>query len=348
MKTNFKKFLGIILIVVACMSFLVACKESESEIKNKQAYELIESKEYKAAYDLFLELGDYKDSVKEVSRFHYANTNTKVEIYFGCKEEVETYTTTYNEKNLPLNRVEVYSDGSIYTYNYSFDEQGQLVSSNYSEEHGDISRTEYTYNEKGELIKYYYKDSYMEDIVEYTYDENGNHKTAKHSDGNGVIYDVEYFYNEFNYLVQEKYVTKTDLGLEIATYDYEYDIFGNLIKKVYTNKGKINSVTIYTYDKKDNCIEEVYTTDYINKVTNYTYDENNYCIKKVVTTSDSIRYEYTMTYDENGNLIKEIEIDPFGYQYHYEYSYEFVYVPYDIDNVEWENLMYYQLGFYFN
>ena len=85
MKANFTKFLKVVLIVVMCMSFLVACKENENEKNYQQAYELLESKDYEAAYDLFVELGDYKDAAKEAARFHYSYLKTTIKSYIDGK-----------------------------------------------------------------------------------------------------------------------------------------------------------------------------------------------------------------------------------------------------------------------
>ena len=49
--------------------------------------------------------------------------------------------------------------------------------------------------------------------------------------------------------------------------------------------------------------------------------------------------EYTMIYDEAGNLIKQFEKSDSGAEHHYEYSYKFVYVPYDMDSKAWEELI---------
>lgn len=344
MKANFTKFLKVVLIVVMCMSFLVACKENENEKKYQQAYELLESKDYEAAYDLFVELGDYKDAAKEAARFHYSYLKTTIKSYIDGKEEVDVYTTTYTDENLPLKTVKVYPDGTTHTCNYTFNELAQLIEITCIEG-TDTYKNEFIYNEKGEMIKCNCISKDGVDSIEYTYDENGNCIDEKNIFANGKIFELVYIYDENNVLIKDNGITIINGEvIEEDVYDYIYDGKGNLIKIIDTINGEYYGEIIYTYDENNNCIKSEGKLGDTHRITEYIYDENNNWIKETIYENGEFESENNRVRNEEGMLVKEIKKNDLGNEYHYEYTYDFVYVPYDIDDQTWETILYKYLG----
>ena len=199
-----KKILSILLLV----SMLTICLISCNSKSYKNAFELIDIGEYHAAYEVFCELGNYKDSQKEVTKFHYLPTKIVVEEEIdGVKENRGTITVSFNEQNLPSQAIASTDDGENAILNFTYDENGNLIKRVNTDPDGDKSIYDYTYDEENNLIKAVYTDSDGDkSIYDYTFDENGN-------------------------LIKKVY---TSYAGKKSVYDYTYDENGNLIKEVYT------------------------------------------------------------------------------------------------------------------
>ena len=280
-----KKLFSILLLVsrlIVCLSSCdllnningITSSNNETSKENAQkyehAFELIEGGDYAAAYEIFCELGDYKDSQDQVKKFHYMPTKLvfekiytrkgvrKYEINFSLNDknlpsqgivsddkETVIWDCTYDENGNLIKEVHTYSDGDKYIRDYTYDEKGNLIKKVYTYSYGDKSIDDYTYDEKGNLIKEVHTD-YIGDksIDDYTYDENGNliKEVHTYSDGDKYIYD--YTYDENGNLIKEVH-TYSDSDKEI--YDYTYDEKGNLIKKVYTDSDGDKEIAGITY-----------------------------------------------------------------------------------------------------
>lgn len=152
-------------------------------------------------------------------------------------------------------------------------------------------------------------------LAEYTYDVKGNRNMLRYSK-NGI--ETRYTYNEANRIIAME--TKR-YGNVIASWDYGYDINGDLLYK--TNKSSASTIT-YRYDRLGRLAEEdhpgwkkvVYTYDaYSNRikmmvegrtreepvsVTSYEYDVNNQ-LQKEVRKQGKVTETYNYCYDNNGN-----------------------------------------------
>ena len=157
-------------------------------------------------------------------------------------------------------------------------------------------------------------------VDEYLYSENSGAANAANSAKDNLISryriagsrTVDYSYDSLNRLTQKKLTTTTpiytnytykasDLGgkytttmvetekLDNATYKYYYDSVGN-ITKIDKNSGAYRS---YTYDKKNQLLSEVNSTNGI--TTNFTYDAIGNITKKVESSANgtkTINYRY--------------------------------------------------------
>lgn len=150
---------------------------------------------------------------------------------------------------------------------------------------GDIKEIEVEHNESGNYTK-----------IIYTFNERGD-----------VIYNIEY----------------DATGRQISTWEYEYYYQNNEVKMKYNGKDEEEELGVenyistenyyrydYKYDKEGNIIEE---TEYLlgdkdpRIIIEYKYDKkNNTIIKKSEKYSNSKYILYTYTYNNQGNIVKEV------------------------------------------
>ena len=89
-----------------------------------------------------------------------------------------------------------------------------------------------------------------------------------------------------------------------------YDDNNKLIQEIYT--GDVNKTVSYSYDNNDNIIKKVVVQDDTIKAAYYMYDSNNNIIQIIDEGVDipldetrAKKYTLNITYDNNGNVIKE-------------------------------------------
>jgi YD repeat-containing protein len=260
------------MVIIIATSCLVACGEGENETKYNNACALIESGDYEAAYTVFKELGDYKDSEKYLSRFVYFPSVVNFDLY----DRSGVMTVTLGQYNLPCKSV---SEGTV----------GRKDS-------------EYTYDSKGNLIRQAVTHNGMVAAMDHTYDEN-NHRIKVEYSENGVVSIVyDYAYDAKGQLIREVY---TEEGVVYYDYQHSYDENGNMIKSEY-NAPDADYVYTYTYNADGNMINEQcnvsighsYNVDYI-------YSADGKLTRKVRTEDGSPRYTMDYMYDTAGNCIKE-------------------------------------------
>ena len=195
-----------------------ALVDVEREGKYNRAFELIAAKDYSEAYELFRELGDYKDSATQLGFFRYMPKKATI------SENGENFIVgvSYNDKDLPSELVCIDAEsGAKNSFAYSYDENGKLVEKVSTYEDGSKAFFDYTYDENGNLSKEVEEHSNGEKyIYEYTYDANGN-----------LIKDVMTFPSGDQY-VSERTVDES----------------GKVIKQIDIMPDGEESVTDFTYD----------------------------------------------------------------------------------------------------
>ena len=271
--------------------------QNDKKSKYTEACALIESGNFERAYELLIEIGDYKDSAEMVARFRYVpikSTLTYADGYYEVQELI------LGNNCLPTKQTYVSSDGDNYSHYYIFDANGRIIKESNQTLAREITNEPWT--------------------IDYTYDSNGNLTQEKYvSDDYWHSYD--YTYNSEGTLIKESYTNSSGsdeytyiydnsgklLKKEYNSYDvvYTYDSKGNLIKAEERNDSGSNYTTTYEYDNNDNLIRK-YTTDnndYWN-LEEYTYNNKNYLVEEAYTSSYGSDSTYKYTYDSNGNETK--------------------------------------------
>lgn len=335
-------------VIAAVIITLVALKA----FKYKKAFKLIDDGEYLAAYELFESLGDYKDSKAQLNRFHYVPTKMTVTQYD------DSYVTEcyYDDNNFPRLIIETdLDDGDVFKGDFTYADDGKLTKIAYTDYDGTVSTVTFTYDKRGNTVsETFYSDNYSythlreyneknqlikeseiyddgeKYTVTYTYDARGNliREVFESSYGSGST--TEYFYDDNNNMIKE-------IG-PYETITYTYDANGNLILLAHSS----GTNRVYTYDENGNLIREVQTSSYSDPdVFTYEYNSDGKLIKKTSNYVDKA-YVDTYTYDSNGNLIKfvsEYVFDgPDESPDTTDVEYEFVYIPIDLTEEEFEEM----------
>ena len=329
--------------LLLCMVLaLAACTPEQTpdpkEDKYAEAYELLEKRDYEAAYALFVELGDYKDAAKEAAYFRYIPTAHIIECVSDEEQDTINYTVTLNDQNLPIAVVEEYASGSKHTCNITrnelgdvtrrecsntdgtttlyvatYDANGNLLNEMITDIDGNTSEFNYIYNEKGQLFKvvttnaptyylsctYTYDDEGREFEILYVY-EDGNITEKNTSDADGK-------------LLKKTWIEEDDDVYSVN--DYKYDEKGRLVEILFTEEGEYGGFRKVTYNDKDQLV-----TEHVYYTFGYEYKNN---------------YEY----DEHGNATKTTYTDVVdAYSEITESTYKLVYLPFEFNEKEWVDL----------
>ena len=342
------KLLALFLAVIMCALSIAACSKQppdddpavdEQETKYLEAYDKLEQGEYVSAYELFVELGDYKDAAKEAARFRYVPVSCVGKYSGESAMPNETTTVTLNENNLPAQCFVTFEDGTTHTCTYTYNENGRLISIACNDPDGDLVTYETVYNANGKLEKetYRYFDGYYY-TYEYTYDDQGLEikSTSSDTDGNHVL--NEYFYDDKGNMV--KIAGENDEGP--FSFDYIYDDNNRLVKVIerdaegnatwiedylYNEQGKKLKVS-YTYDGKEYEFAE-YTYDEEGRLTTHRYHDTVEGYNRLS--------EYTYTADgrtEHFNIKVPDEYDDTQ-----ELTHKLVYIPFEYNENEWDNIV---------
>ena len=177
------RFFALFLAVIMCALTLAACSKQppaadERETKYLEAYEKLEQGEYVSAYELFVELGDYKNAAKEAAYFRYMPISHYVEYTTSeGNDETITYTITLNDKNLLATVVEEYNTGLKHTCTFTYNEFGYVTRRECADTDGDTT------------------------LYEATYDAKGNRLSETYTDADGNVRRHDYTYNEKNQMI---------------------------------------------------------------------------------------------------------------------------------------------------
>lgn len=314
-----KKILISLLLAAAMLVTLASCSSSNY----KKALSLIEAEDYEAAYDLLVELDDYKDSKELLAHFYWVPT--------VITESGATFECTYNEKNLPAKIL--YPDGSYDEYTYDENANITEMITHYIYFGATVTVTQ-EYDEDGNRTKMIYSSStgYMSTTTYYYNDDLMIAKFVEPDDG--TPYSIEFIYDESKILTRQIFSYQDG---EEKYAEFTYDERGNLLEEKTFDLDGAPVVYSYTYDKNNNVLS--YSTLYedgIDMVYQYTYDENNRVIKETYLSEGSVFKMTEFVYDQHGNVISHAETDRQGVKTVTTLSYRLVYLPFDLeDGVTW-------------
>ena len=199
-------------------------------------------------------------------------------------------------------------DGTIANttvYRYEYDEEGNRIRCTEYNEDGNVTQWyAYEYDEKGNMTAETFTVEYMDMWETHVYKEDGELlvllQGSEDRPGNGAdawTYKWEYEYNEHDNVVSKLYETPEG-ERELTTYEYEYDVAGNVIKETRyladpddEEDKELTEWTEYDYDK-DNMVTEIIT----------------YNSKGEVQHSETVEY----TYDAEGNMTMTIRFGEDG------------------------------------
>ena len=289
--------LSLLLLLCGCKRFVMLPKEDAAlQPKYQEACDLLKEGDYEGAYDLFLQLGDYKDSKTHLSKFAYLPTEI-VKEDDGMGENIAIYRTRYkyNEKGMLIEGVGEYENGEGpgYSEKLSYNEKGQLAQTETQSEAG-FSILKFEYNDKGQLIKRvgYTEGANVGGITEYSYDENGNCTQTVMQSYFGT--DTDSYKNEQPYHIEK------------ATHVYDGD---GRHEKTVSSYGD-ESIT-YTANYNANGLPteiKSVTSDGFDNVTRFEYGESGLCAS-IITPYDRTDYQYggqdlpvSATYTRDGGV----------------------------------------------
>lgn len=266
-------------------------------VKYDEAFALIEQGKYEAAYQIFHDLGEFRDAKEQLSFFRYVPTKVVTRntiLGYIMQEDI-----LYNDKNLPVKQTNTLGSSST-VYEYIYDDNGILTELRYQNNYNDVSVV-YLYDENNRVSKV--TTSYNGEMLsyeEYTYDENGN-RIRKVTDGSDYRYD----YNE-NGQVTKYYSVGKD-GKEYVICEYVYDASGNLTEEISMVNGSLATAIVYAYDKNGVLIRKTYDigTEAEESI-DYVYHENGKILQKVITSVAGSVKLLDYLYDTDGNLIGSV------------------------------------------
>lgn len=243
------------------------------------AVELIGQEKYLEAYYRLHKCRGYKDTEDVLNNF--------ILVY-----EKSTYT---------------FSDGKTSVTDYIYDEEGRCTSEKTLNSSGSISSFEYQYDEAGNLLK---EIENMSDgrvfITEFIYGNYGCIKEEHSSLHQDYKYTTEYEYDDGGRCIKE---ITTDSDGDVDTVDYHYDSAGNLLKAYYSRSWGGDAFIEYFYDSESMCVEERHW---------FAQDETPYETVEYVRNGTG-EWTVRVSKDRGGNVEKTMQnfYDDYGNRYKY-------------------------------
>lgn len=281
--------------------------------------------------------GIFRNGVEEIDTFSYdylGNQTQSKTAFSASKKRAYTTQTAYDHAGRVLSTTNTMGKTAYKTYDWL---GSQLTDKDLK---GNV--TTMTYDVLGRLLRTSTPmDSKQTSQTDYIYDPNGNVTREKVLTGSSTARITDYIYDSLGRLAQVKGNAKQEgqTGADQFQYtNYTYDALGN-IKTMSIGAGTNWHTTQYTYDRYSRLTQY---KDALNQAESYSYDLNGNLTSKTdrrgVTTAntydamgrltestagqDSLAFTYTKTsqrrtatsngqtttytYDEVGNLVKEV------------------------------------------
>ena len=335
------RILSTVLSLAICTAVFSSCNADKREEKYKEAYELLASRNYDAAYALFVELGDYKDAAKEAAYFRYIPAGYKVDYADGEEMGTTIYTVTLNEQNLPATVNKKYSDGFEHTCNITYNAFGHMARRECTDTDGTTTLYEATYDANGNLLNETLTDT-DGSVSEFNYTYDEKNRCIKLVTTNAPDYYLSYenTYDDEGRVI--RMVCEYEDGVDVE--EITYNVAGDILTDIWLNNGEVYSTYEYSYDENGRFVEMTFTRageDTVYRKTASYNDKGQKTTEHGIYT-DEYEYTYNYEYDENGNAIKTTytDTDNEGNEYSdvTETAYKLVYLPYEYTEDEWGEL----------
>ncbi len=281
-----KRIISVALVLICVL--LSSCDHENTSVGEEVNYsevletaqKFIDDGNYEDAYKTLYSICDYPEAKEMLADFKVLPLKTTGNGSAKAKPSFYICEYTYDENGVLLSKEEKLSNDVTKTYTYTYDEMGRLLKeavkkvSPYNSSYDSASKTktenssiEYTYNEHGDVINMYVIEAIgLPYNDEYVYEyDEFGRKISVYSLAED---ETTYFtYNEQGQLIKEE----SEYG---SAHNFEYDQSGNLIKETFGS----GSVIEYTYDEHNNLIKMVenYNIGEYNEIKNihrYTYNE---------------------------------------------------------------------------
>ena len=315
--------------------------ESAPEVKDETDNEAFGDATIKERYENALEYIESKQYEKAYSELCVIKDNKKAAELLKCFKVVYTK-EVFHSVNVHGSEV----SETIYTTEYKYDENGNLIKESKFDKHGTLKYEKeifYVENHKVKETEKSFDDSYCS--FEYLYDKNDlliqTIVTEKpFANSKPITYNISPVYDEKNNLIKETY----DSG---EVYEYKYDDNNNVIYCSMCSNGELWYIYQAIYDENNNVIKETrsnkngvyYTKEYV-------YDGNNNLTKDTITSDDSV-YISEYFYDKNNNLIKRIDDNDLVTEYTYDSNNNLIKQTFtdesDEDTTEYSDFLYFYI-----
>ncbi len=317
--------IAVVLIVAAVLVSNIV-KKNQEEAARLEAYNaaiaMVEAGKYDDAIAAFTDLGEYKDSAKQIEIAKTAKMEAinapiyeNAMAYISAKEYVDAYAllqalgdyrdaADYLDKFHLLKTQLHYDSYSLGTYgskwNYEY-----FIDYSY-DEHGNLICEDKVVPERPDAV--------APNTWEYEYDESGikirgTLTNYSDSDKRQVTSSTSYEYDPNGITIGWTSVKYTDGVAEHSASNYE-NIFSDSGCVTYQKTIQSDMIWEYTYDTNGHLLCEKFSDGYNTRDRRYTYDQDGNLVSSILTQQDGITFEYQ--YDQEGNACEGTRTDPDG------------------------------------
>ncbi len=348
------------LLAVVIVAGVLISRSAGKSSNYDRAVELMEAGDYSMAEAYFEGLSGYKDSdamlieaqkgdaySRALNSLENGDGDTAYEMFAraGDFEDAADYLADFSR--LVVEEIPRYSDNLYYEY----DSAGRVTYIRPDRYVSDEPLYVYEYDSEGRVTKETYHEYPSDRVTTYSYDANGNLvKKVALSESSSYMSDsrsefiYDYSYDSNGYMVSERLTSNTystereDEGELISStvYDYTYtnDSSGRMIRKDTMGYSKLFTpyYDLYTYNS-DGLLESQtryngLESEFPSWKEEYSYNaEGNLTTERVTTyhedgsVKNTSETETEYEYDEQGNILKEGDLDESFNEYIYGYIY---------------------------
>ena len=186
---------------------------------------------------------------------------------------------------------------------------GSAVRSGTAEKESERDRFDLEFDQRGNRLQLieYKSDGGVDSKTTWAYNKVGTlSEEARHVDGR--VFKTTYTYTANGNLAEETY-SKSD-GSKGSRTTHEYDKSGNEVKEIYYKSVDDHNTYMYNHDTEGNKMEEFVFDKSGVSLGRYTHrwDASGRCIEVTrYTPEGDMQYQISYSYDEYGNMVKEIE-----------------------------------------